>query len=212
MLGRTHLTTIIPLDPPAPEPVLIVTVDEVKSQANISTDEDDALITMYIQAAQEQISAITGTVLHPQDMESYFSGVDWTKYGRLPFVQIDRFPLTSKKSDETFKVEYWDGTAYVEADKSLYGIENRNAAFPRVNFQPDAFPIFSYDIFTNQKYLIRVTSSVGYVTPPISLKLAVMQYSTMLYDSRGDCGCSDGTLPGVIMNMVSPFIVRGNFG
>jgi uncharacterized phiE125 gp8 family phage protein len=202
MLARTHLTDIT-----VPQVGTVVSLSDVKSQANIDTDSDDALLLIYIAAAQEQISAITGTILSTQTIVSSFHDITYTKYGRLPFVQIDRFPLTSVTS-----IEYWDGSAYILIDDTTYNIEQRNAAFPRIQFQVESVPIFASSYLMNQPYPLRVTSVVGYDTLPTSLKLAVMQYATMLYDNRGDCGCEEGCLPGVIMNMVARFVVRGNFG
>jgi hypothetical protein len=59
---------------------------------------------------------------------------------------------------------------------------------------------------------LRVTSKVGYLSTelPIALKLAIMQYSTLLYDNRGDC--SSDAMPDVILNIISPFVVGGNYG
>ncbi len=194
----------------------VVSLDLVKSNANIDFDTDDALIQFYIDMAVDRISGLTGRLLQPVVLNGSYSYPDASGFECRLFVWIEKAPLTAIN-----EVAIWDGTDYVALDADEWA-EEKTSTYSRILFDSTVIFNNSLDVDDLQPYPIRVGFDAGYPTSddiPPGLRGAVMQYATWLYNNRGDCsdctGCKTvgGFLfPNSIADIVCQFIIRRVFG
>lgn len=162
----------------------VVTLAEARDHLRVDFTDDDALIQLYIDVAEELIQSFTNQLLKTQVQQGNFSHVMYSQFEELPFITFKRFPVTSIDT-----VEIHDGTTFNTLTVTTdYLVEQREKQFLRVLFKEiDAFSS------ENTAYPIRITATCGYPdsTVPDKLKQAIKMLTAKFYDNRGDC--SDDT-------------------
>lgn len=135
----------------------LVTLEEVKQQGRIDTDEEDDLLTMYISAAREMIEAYLNVSLVQCTVTANLRndlGDMYLPYG--PVIAVTSFVQ--------------DNSPMVPIPAEYYRLAG--AEFKR--------------IVTAFCEPITVVYTAGYTTVPDYLKVAVLQQVAFMYQNRGD--------------------------
>lgn len=134
-----------------------VTLADVKAQARIETDDEDALLNSYITAARQMIEGYLNVSLVERVVTANLLnelGDIYLPYG--PIGEITSFVQDHAPEDK------------IDAD--IYKL--RGQQFKRISTAFDDS--------------ITVTYTVGYATVPQYLKVAVLQQVAFMYENRGD--------------------------
>lgn len=171
---------------------LIVTLDELKAWLKIDGNDEDSELTFILAVAQEKIETYINQALRPYTVAGFFVDLQINQLEPYPYISFKRFPVTSLTN-----VKVWNGTDYEALAATDYELKKRSYGFDRVVFFERPVVSGSLDI----SYPIRIEAAIGYADAdavPAVIKMAIRQYSSYLYDNRGDCadcGCDADGLP-----------------
>lgn len=163
---------------PTAEPV---SVDELKSHARITNDEEDMKLAGYITAAREHIEGLTGRALATQSREAAF---DW-----FPCFAVIRFGMAPLLSVESVKYLDGDGVEQTLAP-SEYVVDARS--------EPGELQLAinaSWPNTANLRNAVRIAYTCGYASTPAVLKQAILFLSAHWYEQG---------LPVNVGNIVNP--------
>lgn len=156
---------------PAAEPL---NVDEVKQFLNLTSNEDNGLLELFIASAREWAEATTGRALLSKTIVQY-----WDEWPSGPWY-LGISPASSVTSiqykDENGATQTWSAANYT-ADT--------------VSVPPRIFPTEDVDYPALGQYpnAVWVTYVAGYATPaavPADAKAAMLQKIAFLYENRED--------------------------
>ncbi len=185
-------------------------LDLVKSALRVSTTTDDALITLYINAAMESFEDYTGRTLltktfttfrdfFPQLIanEGYYQA---GLYNQTSYPGNESFLLQQSPVQSVTSVVYDDTTAgETTVATSVYYLSEQ-ADYSEVLTQIDQ--VWPYEVLVQQQQSIRIAFVAGYADLftdlPAEIQVAIMNYVAFLYENRGDCsscGSSGEGLP-----------------
>ncbi|QDP65957.1 MAG: hypothetical protein GOVbin631_18 [Prokaryotic dsDNA virus sp.] len=183
---------------------LPVTVSEFKEFAKISFDDEDALIAAYLQTATDLAEAYTGRWFVERTARGDFQTLLCTRLEQGPFIQINKSPLQSITSVETWNESTESYDAFTDYKLKDY------ITYPRLLF-PNSFPDSSWWLHgTELPRPIRVTFVAGYgdaSAVPQPIKIAIMMMSNALFEDRGDCECAEskGSVGGAARSLLAPY-------
>ena len=197
---------------------VVVTLDEVKQNARVDFSDEDTIIQIYIDSAVDRINKLTNRLLQPAVLNGFYPYPDTSRFEERLFVTLERAPITAVN-----EVAIWDGTAYAALTTDQWE-ELKTSTYSRIWFNSTV--IFNANLNFDDliPYPIRVGFNAGYADAsaiPPALKLAIIQYATWLYNTRGDCSDCDPSsmrslggfmFPKSIADLVSSFIIRRVFG
>lgn len=156
---------------PAAEPL---DIQEVKTFLNVTSNDHDAMIELFVKMAREWAEHVTGLALLSQTVKQY-----WDEWPDGVF-DLGKSPATSVTSiqyvDENGATQTWSATNYTADLKST---------------PPRIFPTENVDYPALGKYpnAVICTYVTGYATPlnvPARIKAAMLQQIAFLYENRED--------------------------
>ena len=194
----------------------VVSLSFVKENARIDKcdDSEDNILYAYIDTALSRIEKITNRILRPAVINGFYPFARHSIYEVSLFVTMEKTPIRSIN-----EVAIYNGTDFEALTlNDDYKIEKR-AYDSRILFEPRIFDNY-YNIDNIQPYSFRIGADVGYLNSdavPPELKIAIAQYATWLYESRGDCSdCSSSIggyiMPSSIIELISGLVVKRFFG
>jgi len=156
---------------PTAEPL---TVDEVKTFLNLTSNEDNGMLEAFIQASREWAEKSTGRVLLTQTIKQY-----WDEWPTGAW-NLGISPATSVTS-----------ISYKDVDGATQTWSAANYTADTVSIPPRIFPTDDVDYPSLGRYPnpVWVTYVVGYTTPaavPADAKAAMLQKIAFLYENRED--------------------------
>lgn len=176
---------------------LPVTLQQVKDQLRIFDDDNDDLLTLYIEAATEyaeqftRIDFITRTY---ETFRDFFPGAlnYYGYYAIYPYYsgnigfEIRRSPLQSVE-----KIEYYSQGVLTLVDPSIY-YNTLQQEYSVILSKDDEFWPNDADEQL-QTILITFKNGIGDTSDdiPANIQLAIMQIVTAMYENRGDCAVCD---------------------
>lgn len=186
----------------APPEVTPITLTEVKSFAKISTNSDDSLITMMIEAATEQAEKFTRRDFITRTYNTFrdsfpgdFKGSSVSAYRMTSFTdsgnygfELRRSPLQSIES-----VKYVDITgATIVIPPTVYYATVEEDYSTLLTQVDQSWPTDAVE----QSQAITIEFKTGFgdnaTDVPSDIRQALLQHVTFLYENRGDCGCDEG--------------------
>ena len=158
------------------EDIGAVTVSEAKDFLKIDSDitKDDSIIADIICAVFDYAEHLTGHSMREKVWNGFYEGVCISNNERLPFVQIDKPPVSAITS-----VDVSSGGVYSATSDF---IRKRGRNFDRILFTTTP------KIDNDAAYTIKVVFSSGYTSEdiPRDLKQALLQHIAFMYENRGD--------------------------
>lgn len=86
----------------AAPPALLVSLDELKAEARISTSEEDALLAGFARAAAELCESFIGTLLIARPVNEILpAGTSWMRLGAMPVRTIEAVATVGRDGVET---------------------------------------------------------------------------------------------------------------
>mgnify|MGYP003654151908 CR=1 FL=1 len=188
---------------PALEPV---TLSELKASLRITSTEEDALLTQYIEDARIYVERMTGRKLITQTIVSYYDGFSGTQ--EIWFNGARRGTIESLSSGERHSVlEFPPAQSITQVD--TVDTSNAETVYASANYYLDNYDddmrarmVLNYDaslsVTLRPQNNVKITYVAGYGDAasdvPSALKRAIIVLSGELYSNRGDCDtgtCSD---------------------
>ena len=195
---------------------LVVSLSELKSWLKIDGTDEDAELTLVLNASQDKIACYLGQELLPFSARGNYDQLEVSKFERYSFIAFKKFPIR-----DLTRVAFWNGSTFTDLTVTTdYLLEERDSGFPRVLFKCPA-NFFTLGVADDIAYPVSIEADVGYVDSdavPDLIKVAILQYAALLYDNRGDCSnceCdSNGvpTLPMITRAAISKYKIREVFG
>ena len=192
---------------------LVVTLDEFKAWLKIDGNDLDNELTMILLAAQEKIACYLNQTLLPYSIRGNYTHLESSNFERFCFISFIKFPIR-----DLTRVAVWDGDTFNDlVEDTDYLLKNRSSGFPRVLFVNPNTQNISYE---GVAYPIIIEADIGYIDSdavPMPIKIAILQYASLLFNNRGDCitcECdSDGTasIPSAIRAIIAKYKIRENF-
>jgi uncharacterized phiE125 gp8 family phage protein len=154
--------------PPDEEPVGI---DELKAQARIVGDEDDALLWQKITTAREQAEEFTRRSLMTQTLDVWYS--DWDAIGLF---ELPRGPIQSITGIFMYDGLSSSPTVYETVDTAIYSLIGDDVVVQ------DWLPTYR----TRRGIRIRVVAGYGDDPEdvPASIREGILEYAAWMYEHR----------------------------
>lgn len=155
---------------PTAEPL---TLDEVKTFLNLTSNDHDAMLEMFIQMARVQEEKRQGRALLTQTIKQYWDEwpTPWT-LGITPAASVTSIQYI----DENGATQTWNASNYTADLKSTIPriIPTQTASYPALGQYPNA---------------VICTYTAGYISPdnvPADTRAAMLQRIAFLYEQRED--------------------------
>jgi uncharacterized phiE125 gp8 family phage protein len=160
-----HIDLVVP---PDEEPVGI---DELKAQARIVGDEDDALLWQKITTAREQAEEFTRRSLMTQTLDVWYS--DWDAIGLF---ELPRGPIQSITGIFMYDGLSSSPTVYETVDTAIYSLIGDDVVVQ------DWLPTYR----TRRGIRIRVVAGYGDDPEdvPASIREGILEYAAWMYEHR----------------------------
>lgn len=143
------------------------TIDDIKQQARIDTDEDDLLIQSYIIAAREYCESISGNKFNFQRWEVYFD----------EFPQIIEIPI--RPIVNVSQVSYYRNGFINIINANEYRVSNNS-------FRAKIYPVDSWPDTDEREDAVKIQVDAGYAFLPERIKQAVRMLAATWYEYRED--------------------------
>lgn len=162
---------------PAAEPL---TLDEVKMFLNLTSNDDDAMLEIFIKSAREWAEKVTGRALLSQTVVQYWDCFPAKVWPSDMVWTLDINPVTSVTSIQ-----------YKDTNGATQTLNATNYTADTVSQPARIFPTedVSYPDLGEYPNAVFVTYVAGYATTaavPAALKTAMLQKIAFLYENRED--------------------------
>lgn len=171
----------------------VITLEEAKSHLRIDGDDEDSLISSYIQAAREYAEIFTGRSIAIKTYEYITNPKEKYAYLELPMP-----PLV-----EILKVSYENQKQEVilEENKDFYILKDYDAPLLYPNIE-NGWP----RVLLNTFDLIKVTYKAGYSESPMAVKQAILILVAHFYENRENLTTKDyKEIPFGVSSLLRPF-------
>jgi uncharacterized phiE125 gp8 family phage protein len=160
----------------------VITVDEVKQHLRITGSSENDLIQSYIYAAVETLESYLGM--------NFLNGTYTSNFDYCSC--ICGYEIRQRPFQSVSKIEYWDGTEYIEmsSDEYIVQIQKFKTIIQLHDFNSTVEREKDYPV------LVEFLSGFGATSAdvPENIKLALKLMVGKIYNERGDCGpdCPNG--------------------
>lgn len=169
------------ITPPASEPLVLA---DVKNFINVSSTDDDALITSLIKAARQHVEATYNVSLINQTYDFVLDEFPQYKETQDPEALIE--PLIKPVGSVTSITYYNEANALQTLSASTYELVANGYGWPYIRRAYNQFWPETYDRTDAVK--VRVVAGYGATAAdvPEPIKIALLTFVKFLYDNRED--------------------------
>lgn len=168
----------------------IVTLDTLKQHLNITTSDDDALLSIYLDTATNYAESFTRRDYLVRTYETLRDYWDYSnKYG-FDRQDTENFLITKSPVNSIVSIEYLVDGVFTTLDSSIYYFLKSNDFSRILLVDGKTYPTDKDDRMQS----IKIKFTAGTETPPNSIINAIMNIVGALYADRGDCNCDFDTV------------------
>ncbi len=170
----------------------IMTLDQLKAALNITTDDDDALLTIYLDAATQYAENFTRRDYLARTYETFRDYFDYSNQWCYPVTNYrnDNFLLTKSTVNSIVSFEYTVSGVLTPVDSSLWYL-TRDQDFSRIVLVDEMDWPTDGD---NRLQGIKIVFTAGISPAPNDIIVAIQQIVADMYANRGDCNCDQKSM------------------
>ncbi len=165
----------------------IMTLDQLKAALNITTDDDDTLLSLYLDAATQYAENFTRRDYLARTYETFRDYFDYSNQWGYPVTNYrnDNFLLTKSTVNSIVSFEYTVNGVLTPIDASLYKLTKDNDFSRIVLRNQQLWPTDGDEDLQS----IKIVFTAGITPTPNDIIVAVQQIVADMYANRGDCNC-----------------------
>ena len=168
----------------------IVPLATLKQHLNITTNDDDALLSIYLDTATNYAESFTRRDYLVRTYETFRDYWDYSNHYGYDRCDTENFLITKAPVNSITSIEYLVSDVFTTLDSSVYYFI-KSTDFSRILLNDGKTYPSDKD---GKMQSIKITFTAGTATAPNSIINAIMNITGALYADRGDCNCDFETV------------------